>query len=363
MLDWLAADLARTKKFWRFVFFHHPAYSMGAYQNDARTRLVRDHLAPILERHGVHIAFHGHEHSYQRSFPISDGNAASTGTLYITTGGGGASLYTVDVGPRTAFALSAHHYLRVSVDGAAATMEAVRDDGQIFDRVDLAPAPRLSNPAVVNAASFVPSVAPGSLVTIFGRDIADEPATGGSMAMELRGVRVTLDGQRLPLSYVSPTQINTQLPYGAFGSTVLRVSTPNGSADAILSLSDTAPAVFLVNGRPAATHADGTLVSPESPAVPGEVISIYVTGLGRVSGVISAGQTAPTRPLMVTRAEVEVEIAGTRVDPHFAGLAPGYAGLYQINVLMPAVRSGDQMLRIHAGPSKSPPVSLAVGSP
>jgi len=73
MFEWLDNDLAKTRQFWRIVYFHHPPYATGIHEADARLAVVRQYLVPILERHRVHLVLNGEEHSYQRSFPLHGG--------------------------------------------------------------------------------------------------------------------------------------------------------------------------------------------------------------------------------------------------------------------------------------------------
>jgi uncharacterized protein (TIGR03437 family) len=136
----------------------------------------------------------------------------------------------------------------------------------------------------------------------------------------------------LALNFVSPTQINAALPLDALGPATMRVTTPMGFAEAQVSISDSAPAIFPF----AITHANNTLVSPAAPASPGETLVIYMTGLGSVDGKLDAGQPAPSSPLLRVLAPVDVQIGDTAsATPSFAGLTPGFYGLYQVNVVVP----------------------------
>jgi len=76
MLQWLEADLARSRAFWRVVYFHHPPYATGHNEGDYLSRLARSLISPILERHSVPLVLNGHEHSFQRTYPIRGSRAA-----------------------------------------------------------------------------------------------------------------------------------------------------------------------------------------------------------------------------------------------------------------------------------------------
>jgi len=371
MLKWLDQDLAGSRKFWRIVFYHESPYGGGPNANDAPGKAIRDYIAPILDRYEVPLAMNGHEHSYQRSKPIRNNTvvAAGEGTIYITSGGGGYALYPLTppppVGDVTAYGEEAFHYMRVEVQPYQITLHAIRIDGKEIDRYTLAPKPRVD--AAVNAASFAPALSPGSLFSIFGRYMAADEAQADSLPLptQFPGMSVTLNGRTLPLLYVSSTQINAQLPFDMKGAATLRVTTPNGWSEIPISIADVAPAIFVVSADqgqiPAVIHANGTLVSPSAPAKAGEVVLIFLTGMGQVSGQISAGQAAPASPPLTVTAQVQVEIgSGSRLTPSYAGLAPGFAGLYQVNVQVPPLAGGNYTLRIIAAGSSSNAVTLAV---
>jgi uncharacterized protein (TIGR03437 family) len=362
MLQWLEADLARTRQFWKVVYFHHPPYASGPNENDTLTALARQHIVPILDRYGVQVVFNGHEHSYQQSRPLLGGQIVEPGrgTVYITSGGGGAHLYSVYPRPTIAYGESAHHYVRAEVRGAQMTLRVFRVDGVEIDTVPLTPLPVLATENfVVDAASFAPRLAPGSLVSIFGRNLSGEESRASSTPLpkDLGGVTIRVNGQRLPLLFTSAHQVNAQLTYDSTGEVTMEVTTRNGVIERRLTIAETAPALF-----PSASlaHADGRLITPEAPAQPGETILIYLTGLGRVTGDVTAGQATPAG-LFPARAAVQVLVGSQEVRPMFAGLSPGFVGLYQINLTLPAgLSSGPHALRVTAGGATSNAVTLAV---
>ena len=361
MLDWLENDLRKTRQFWRVVYFHHTPFPNATHEGDPVTALARSRIAPILERYDVQLVFSGHEHNYQQSLTIRNGVAVEpgTGVRYITTGGGGAPLYPVAPRPMITYAESAHHYVRGDVQGHRMILRATRVDGQEIDNVVLAPPPQVSGDAVVNSASFTPASAPGGLVSIFGRQLAAEENQAFTLPLprEISGIGATAEGRRLPLLYVSATQINAQLPFDVQGRTTLRVTTPNGSAETSITISEVAPAIF----SPGVLHSTGVPVSDAAPAEPGESILVFLTGLGLVSGDITAGQAAPFSPLLLVRAPVEARIGGLSVTPSFAGLAPGFVGLYQVNLKIPEeLSSGAYPLRILSRGVSSNAVNLPV---
>ena len=131
---WLTDELKRADTIWTFVFFHHPAYSSGSH---GCTPPVLKHLVPLLAEHNVDLVFAGHDHTYERTFPIVRSEKASKGTIFVVTGGGGARCYPVTPKPWTAYAESTLHHCVVDVDGAKLSLKAVRPDGEIFDSLTL----------------------------------------------------------------------------------------------------------------------------------------------------------------------------------------------------------------------------------
>jgi uncharacterized protein (TIGR03437 family) len=277
MLRWLDADLAASHKFWRIVMVHHSAYAEGAHSGELEGKLIREHVSPILEKHGVPLVLNGHEHSFQRSIPIR-------GTTYVTTGGGGATLFPVAPSPNLEKGAAEHHYLSFAIAGSSLQMRALRADGSALDTWDLAPAPSIRS--VVDAASFAADVAAGGLVSIFGQHlVADEgvPAEG----------LVTLNGVAVRVLMASPSQINVQLPQ-ITGEVTLRVNGPNGVASRKLTVAAIAPAIF----EGAILRMDGTTVGDTNPALPGERLSLYATGTGTAvdvewNGTVVAARCVP----------------------------------------------------------------------
>jgi uncharacterized protein (TIGR03437 family) len=177
---------------------------------------------------------------------------------------------------------------------------------------------------------------------------------------------VTVGGLAAPLLAVANTngtgQINFQMPFGLAGHGSLPLVVNNGgilSNPVEIQALPAQPGVFLVNGQGAIFHEDFSYVTSSSPASAGETIIIYCTGLGAVNPQVETGFPAPTSPLAIS-ATPTVTIGGVSAQVSFSGLAPGFAGLYQINVMVPQSVSGTAQLVIAVGAVSSAPVSLAV---
>jgi uncharacterized protein (TIGR03437 family) len=213
--------------------------------------------------------------------------------------------------------------------------------------------PTFSSASVVNAASFEQGLVPGSLASIFVSGVRD--ALGISRAntvplpLSLDGISVTMDGAAAPILAVANVngaeQVNVQVPWelvdDTFASVVVtrdgKSSDPSGVA---VSLAQ--PAVFLIDSeRPAIQHNIGFApVTDEAPLRPGEFAVVYLTGLGAVRSLPPTGDAASSSNATVLEI-VEATLDGQPVEVVFAGLAPNFVGLYQVNFRVPLnARSG-----------------------
>ena len=234
MLRWLERDLLATRQFWRIATIHHSPYAVGPNQGESPLALVRQYVVPILESHGVNLLFGGHEHSYQRTHPLRRGSvvAPGTGIVYVTTGGGGASLYHVPPSSLNVFGRSENQYVRAEVDGLGINLTAVSANGVTIDSSTIKPAPSLPLVGSMSPVAVMPSEG-GSRIEISGRVLAAaEHSTGSSPALaQLAGTTVSIDDRPIPLVYVSPTKIFAQSDAPITAPFRLRVSNPNGSAE------------------------------------------------------------------------------------------------------------------------------------
>lgn len=139
--QWLEADLAAATARWRIAVFHHTPYPLNHHKGSEDTAWARRILTPILEEYGVRFVLNGHEHLYMRSRPLLGGEAVEEGrgVVYVTTGGGGAVLHPAasDPAPFSAFERSALHYVRIAVEGRELKLQAVGEDGEVFDEAVL----------------------------------------------------------------------------------------------------------------------------------------------------------------------------------------------------------------------------------
>ena len=361
MLAWLDADLAASQKYWKLVFLHHPPYPTGTHLDDPLCALVQQNVNPIVEKHNVPLVLSGHEHGYERSFPLVGGQPVSPSqpsTTYVISGGGGASMETVGSLPQTALSVQAFNYLRVDVSATALTVSAIGLQGNVIDRITLNPPPILAVNGVVNAGDFSPSVAPGSLVTIFGQNLAIRPTSFSKFPLPaaLGSVSVTANGVVAPVLYASPTQINIQMPYEVSGQVTLKVTTPNGTASSQVNVVPVAPSIL-------AAISGSNLNSSANPVSQGGFVTLYLTGLGAPAGSVGTGQAAPGAAMPMS-APVQVMVGNSMIQPQYAGLAPGFAGVDQVNFQVPSnLANGVYSVRVLAGGTTSGAVPINVGFP
>jgi uncharacterized protein (TIGR03437 family) len=203
------------------------------------------------------------------------------------------------------------------------------------------PPPVIATDGVVSAVTFNGSIGSGSLVSLFGTNLSGSIAQAATfpLPVTLAGTQVLANGTAVPLLYVSPTQINLQLPAGPTGVITIDVVSSGGSgAGTKLTVVAEAPGILTAGGTQGVIlNQDYSLNSATNPAAAGSVIQIFATGLGATNPPLAAGLPANSKPPFNTTASpVIVYIDGKSATVHFAGAAPGFAGLFQINATVPA---------------------------
>ncbi|MCH7978231.1 MAG: hypothetical protein IH935_04545 [Acidobacteria bacterium] len=236
--------------------------------------------------------------------------------------------------------------------------------------------PQVGEGAVVSAASFAPQVpvSPGNLISIFGVEMSEGTGSAGALPLptQIGDTKVVLGGQTLPLLFASAGQINAQVPYGIVTNTEHQLVVQRGNSFTVpepVTVAAAQPAIFTLDQSGtgqglvfAATEAGLVLAEPATPAKAGDVVVIWCAGLGEVDQPVMAGEGAPSSPPAITADPVTVTIGGINAPVQFAGLAPGFTGLYQVNAVVPeGVQSGDDVAVVLtvAGQS-SPPVTVAL---
>jgi len=212
---------------------------------------------------------------------------------------------------------------------------------------------------ILNGASYAPAgnpIAPGEFVSLFGTGMAASAKVATlPYPPTLNGVTVLINGKQAPIQYVSATQINALVPYSTQGPTATIV-VQNGSASSntvTVPVAITAPGVFALDqsgtGEGAVLHANGSVVNASNPATTGEIVEVYLTGMGAVTPAVADGAIPGASNINAT--PLAVYVADVAVTPIYAGMAPGYPGLYQMNFTIPLTIS------------TSGPVPLAINTP
>jgi uncharacterized protein (TIGR03437 family) len=227
----------------------------------------------------------------------------------------------------------------------------------------LAQTPIVEPGGVVDAATFSAPVVPGSLVSIFGVNLAAGPAAAVAIPLptKLGEVSVSFNGSAAPLLYVSPSQINAQLPWEVSATGPVSVVVTNSgvpSAPQAVQVAASAPGLYAVQGRAVAINPDGSLAAPTGsipgftshPATPGDTLILLATGLGAVNPPGITGDNS-LDTMRRTTATPTVLIGGASTPVAFSGLSPQFVGVYQINFVMPSTEApaNNELLQIQEG--------------
>lgn len=223
--------------------------------------------------------------------------------------------------------------------------------------------------SVVNGACFRPGISPSTWTTVYGTNLAastrswrNDEIVNGNLPTVLDGVSVTMNGRAAAISYISPAQLNVQAPSGlAPGLVAVRVTTPQGTAEATAQMGSFSPPMFTMGGKTvAALHADYSYVGrpgqfgsvPASPARPGETVLLYGAGFGPSDPEVPAGRLVTTPAPLAS--PVNVWIGDRAAEVQWKGVSG--AGLWQLNVVVPHdLPDGDATVAAEAGGLRTQP--------
>ena len=234
------------------------------------------------------------------------------------------------------------------------------------------PTPSIDAGGVVSGASFQPGIVAGSWLTIKGSNLSpvasdtwDKSIVNGNLPDKLDGVSVTVGGKLAFVYFVSPGQINVQAPDVGTGPVPVTVSTPTGTSVAVTAnVVAQAPAFFLWPGsQVVATRnsdgglavKDGTLAGATTVAAkPGDVLILWATGFGSTTPPVAAGIQVPGDKVYNT-SPVSIKIGTADAQVFGAALSPGFAGLYQVAIQVPAaLADGDYPIKATVAGVTSP---------
>lgn len=238
--------------------------------------------------------------------------------------------------------------------------------------------PSIAANGIVNAATYDPNnaVVPGSYISIFGSNLSDvrDQAVVAALPPNMDEVSVSFDasGISVPgyLYYISPGQINLQVPWELQGQSSVQVKVIVGesiSSLATVPVASYSPAFFQYQEPGtgtmliAALDSKNNLITSSKPAGRGQTIQMFANGLGPVSNQPESGLPASSQSLARTPSLPTVMIGGKTANVSFSGLAPGFTGLYQLNVTVPAdAPTGIQAVTVSIGGVTSPAANLPV---
>ena len=210
-------------------------------------------------------------------------------------------------------------------------------------------APSIMSGGVTNAASFQTGITPGGIVTIFCNNLGvpagqNLTASGSTWPPQIGGISVSMNGLTAPAYYVLNQNgyqlVSVQAPWelsGSASATVTVTTAAGTSPPATVPVLPAQPGIFLLDGASSgAAHLNGSIVTAANPAVPGENVVLYLTGLGEVYNQPATGTAASLTTLSRTVLLAQVAMGGVATTtPLFSGLAPGDIGSYQIDVTVP----------------------------
>ena len=270
--------------------------------------------------------------------------------------------YLGDGGPATQAALNFPRAVAVDASGNV----YISDSQNNVIRM-LTPVVSPTANAVVNAASYTPQISPGSLATLFGTHLGGALVTANApLPMSLSGVSITVNGRQAPILAVTSNQVNFQVPWEtSAGSAEVIVSVNGFAANSLaVKVSETAPGIFSEpGGRAAVLNPDNSLNTDANPAKVGSTIEAYLTGSGPVNVAMSDGLAAGSSPLAEAMSQSSATIGPLPAQVSFTGLAPGFVGLTQMNIVVPSgLAPGDYPLIVTIGGQTSNAGTISVAA-
>jgi len=218
-----------------------------------------------------------------------------------------------------------------------------------------------------NSASGIGTfVSPGGLVSIYGVNLAS--GTGGATTLtlptQIGDTQVRIGGNLVPLRYVSGGQVNAQVPFELGINTSQQIVVQRGMTlsvpqDVVVAAAQ--PAIYTQNGTSVILNPNtNALITSANPAKAGDTVVIYCNGLGAVSPAVPSGTPAPSQePLARTASPLTATVGGVTATVNYAGLAPGFPDLYQVNLVVPSgVTPGNAPVVLSIAGQSSPPVTL-----
>jgi uncharacterized protein (TIGR03437 family) len=313
---------------------------------------------------------------------IHDGPAGVAGNVTINTGLGGGNTVVSDTGSGNIYRI-----VTVATTAGFATLNSiVKDASQQYVNLHTTINPggairsQLATPLAVPAvlgvaanASPITHAAPGSILSIYGTNLASFTSGLGAfrgitaLPTAMNGVSVTIAGFKAPFYFVSPLQLNVQVPFEVpTGTQPLVVTTAAGQATTLnITVDAAAPSLFIVDATTnlgaVVKNSDFSLTTTANPAKVGDPVVIYSTGLGQVTPAAVTGiLLAPPASAFNNTAAVTVTIGGLPATVIYSIASPGFVGLYQTAVTVPSGVTGTVPVVMKVGAATSNTVNMVV---
>jgi len=290
----------------------------------------------------------------------------TSGYIY-TIAGSGAFGYWGDGDQATSAALNFPRGVAVGSDGKV----YIADTANSVIRV-LTPSAGPAAGGASNNASGIARLSPGSIASIYGSNFGTTTAVGqlgflsNALPTSLNGVSVMVNGSPAPLYFISPGQINFQVPWsttaGSSGTAAITVVVNGGASNPVqVPLQTAAPGLYVSDTSAIVQNQDYSLNDAGHPAAAGSTIIAYLTGSGPVSPAVADGTPTPNSPFTYITASTSARIGSADATVAFAGLSPGFVGLVQFNIVVPAgLASGTYPLTVTIDGQTSNPGNIVV---
>jgi uncharacterized protein (TIGR03437 family) len=314
------------------AYFNHTVYFAAANDSLKSFSISAGRLATTPGAQASQV------YGYPGAVPVVSANGSSDGIVWLLEASGSGTLHAYDAAnvatelynsQMKASRDSLGSFVRFTVPAIANGKVYVGTGNSLVVFGLLNQPPQTYFLSVVNAASQQAGpVAPGSLISIFGRNLA--------------GVTLFMNGIPAPLQFASQDQVNAQVPFEvAAGVATLDGRTASVAAAAIhFQVAPVAPGIFT------AQNVDGSMNSPDHPAAAGSVITVYLTGQGSVQPPVATGAPAPAAPLSQAVYPVTATIGTSDAEVLTSALSPGSVGLFQVKLRLPLIASGTYPLQV-----------------
>lgn len=287
---------------------------------------------------------------------VTQGGVLSTIAGHVLAGARPIPGYSGDGGPASSAQLFSPKGLAIDKSGNI----YVADTGNNVIRLLQPSYPTISSGGIGNAFSYKTQISPGAAAVIygtaFGTDTLAPAVSGGKFPTSGGVVGVTVNGAAAPLYYVSPTQIDFQVPWETGVGTASVVVTVNGlaSSPASVQVVEAGPGLY-----PTVENSDYSFNTAQNPVASGGTILAYITGSGPVSPTQTDGVLAPSSPL-ATASGCTATVGSASATVTFCGLTPGSLGLLQMNITVPGLATGSYPLTVGINGQNSNTVNINV---